>query len=303
MPQITKQSPFDKARKPSSNGSILSRAIAVDEIVDDYIKMVIYGVNRVGKTTLSCQFPKPLLLISYESGQAGGAKSVKKVEGVKYLKITSTQDALTLAMELADGGICDLPDPRYRGKTYKTHVHDTVTSLQDIVLKELLGLEYVMVQQNWGTVSQDTYRERSEKTREVLRPFRELPVHTVFCAQEKDHNPPREAGANKLTRGLQLESFFAADLGAATVKWLHDSCDYIGRLYLDKEVKTRTNTVKVNNKPVTKTEEYETGKIVRRLRTMLHPNYAAGFRSERPEDIPEFVEDPTFDKINELIQG
>ena len=300
MPTITKQVANPK-KQPSQNGTILSRAVPVQELQDDFINIVIYGQNRVGKTTLACGnpeipgsgFPKPLLLISFDPGLAGGARSVKRIPGVTFLHITSSNDARQLAVEL-------------RGDTtFKTHVIDTVTSCQDMVLTELLGLEDVPVQLNWGIVSQETYRERSEKTREVLRPFADLRAHTVFLAQEKDHNPPE--GRNKLTKGLRLESFMAADLGQATVKWMHDRCDYIGRLYVDKETKTIKKTSVIGNgalkKTVVKEEEVETGRTVRRLLTQLQTNFAAGFRSENPSKVPLYIEEPTFAKILAVIQG
>ncbi len=252
--------------------------------------MVIYGANRVGKTTLACQFPKPLLLISFEPNRTGGALSVRKVPGVKYVRITSSRQALQLAEELKND------------RVYKTHVLDTATSYQDIILQELMNLSAVPEQLDWGTVSRDIYRERSEKTREALRPFLNLPVHTVVCAKEKDHNPP-DKEKPKILRGLQLESYLAADLGGATVGWLHDCCDYIGRLYLDKEIKVRKYKTKVAGKEVEREEEIETGKIVRRLRTMYHTNVAAGFRSCDPERVPEYIEDPTWEKIEAVIRG
>lgn len=302
MPVVNKQTarPVQPAKVPAVNGSILASAVAVGDLKDDYVNFVLYGINRCGKTTLSCQFPKPLLLVSFEPGNTGGAASVKKVPGVKFLRITSKAMAIALAHELRDSqaGVCDLPDPRYNGKTYQTHVLDTCTSLQDMLLKELMGLENVPVQLNWGTVGEDYYRARSEQAKEVMRLYRDLPCNTVFVAQEKDHQPPQDR-KNKLIRGLELESFFAADLGGATVKWMHDACDYIGRLYIDKE--TRTTTSKVQGKDVTMT--VETGRSVRRLRTLFHPNYAAGFRSATPDKVPEYIEEPTWDKILKVIQG
>lgn len=290
-PVINKQRANPGNSQPKSPpGSMLSQVVSVSELEEDFVKIVLYGQNRVGKTTLACQWPKPILLISFEPGKMGGAKSVKKIEDVRYIQVVSVERAKQLALELASDTY------------YKTHVIDTVTSCQDIVLQEILGLKDAPVQLNWGTVSRDQYRERSEKTREVLRPFRDLAAHTVFLAQEKDHNPPKDE-TSKLTKGLQLESFFAADLGGATVKWLHDACGYIARLYIDKERKVITTKTTLGGKPMIMTEEVETGRLVRKLRTMYHPNYAAGFRSENPKAVPECIIEPTYEKILKVIRG
>ena len=47
----------------------------------------------------------------------------------------------------------------------------------------------------------------------------------------------------------------------------------------------------------------ETGRYVRRLRTLPHPNFAAGFRSEVPENLPEYIEEPTYEKLLAVIRG
>ncbi len=273
------------------SGSLLAGAIDVKDLKDDYIHMVIYGPNRCGKTTLACQFPKPLVIVSCEPALTGGAKSVKKVEGVKYLHMDSKAQGIDIARELAED------------KYFQTVVFDSATSLQDVILKELMGWDDVAIQLNWGSVPEDKYRERSEQTKEVLRYYVNLPKHVIITAKEKDHNSQKGDRTPKLVRGLHVESFFAADLGSATVGWLHDACDYIGRLYLDKEILVKEEEYKVQNKIMKRMVEEETGKIVRRLRTMLHPNFAAGFRSEHPDKVPEYIENPTFDSIYKVIKG
>jgi len=297
VPKVTRQRPNDQ-RSNGRERSVLDDAIPVGDLEDDWIKIVIYGQNRVGKTTLACQFPKPLLLVAMEPSKSGGALSVRRVAGVKYLRISSTLRAAKLVQELAEGALCDLPD--YEDQPYQTVVVDSVTSYQDIVLKELMGLDTLPEQLDWGIVTRDQYRERSEKTKECLRPWVDLPMNTVFTAKERDHNPP-DREKPKILRGSGFESFFAADLGGATVGWLHDACDYIGRLYIDKETKKVKRFSKIKKKEVW--EEIETGKTVRRLRTMLHPNFAAGFRSANPEAVPEFITEPTWEKIKAVIDG
>lgn len=298
MPKIAKQLPPKVAApvaRPARAGSILSRAIPVSQIADDFVKMTIYGKNRVGKTTLACCFPKPLLLVSFEPAKTGGAKSVKKVQGVTYLPIKSSQDAFALVEELTN----DISG-------YKTVVLDTVTSYQDLILQEVIGRQ-TPEQLNWGEISRDQYRDRSSKTKEALRPWLNLDCHTVLLGQEKDHNP-QDKDVPKIIRSLSQESFFASDLGAAAVAWLHDACDYIGQLYLDKEVVVSTRErPKAGGGKETVEEYQETGRQVRRLRTMLHTNYAAGFRSENPDAVPEYIEGTTpqdmYDKIMKVIRG
>lgn len=303
MPKVTRQRPNDR---PRDDGSVLGGAIEIGDIEEVPIKICLYGQNRVGKTTLACLFPKPLLLVSFEPTRSGGAQSVKRYAGVKYLHLSSTRDAMKLADELKRR-----PPSGVKGferQPFESVVIDSATSLQDVILKELLDLPAVPEQLNWGTVSQDQYRERSEKCREMLRPFIDLPCHTVVNAKERDHNANKEE-RNRLLRSRQehVESFFAADLGGATAGWLHDACDYVARLMIVKEIVKRTTTVKVLGKTKTKEVEEETGRSVRRLRTMYHPNMAAGFRSADPDCVPEHIEAETpeemYRKIRDVIAG
>lgn len=290
-PTIQKQSP-PKPAPPPSNGSVLSQAVPVASIKEAYVKMCLYGRNRTGKTTLACQFPKPLLLIAMEPTETGGAMSVAGIEGISVIQIAAkplrgpdgklekvygSAKALTLAKELSEAN------------PFKTVVLDTATAYQDIILTEIMGLSAVPEMLSWGMASMDQYRDRSSKTREALRPFLDLKCHVVVTAQEKDHNPP-EGMHSKLTRTMQQESFMAADLGGATVKWLHDACGYIGQLYQDMQTRTVVNEVKIGNVVRKDQREEPTGKIVRRLRTLYHPCFAAGFRSPSPEAVPEWIE-------------
>lgn len=299
MPAVNKSLP-PKPPIKKSGGGILSGAIPVGELGEDFIKVVIYGKNRTGKTTLACQFPKPLLLVSFEPSRTGGARSVTKVPDVHLLRIKSSKDAFQLAEELE------------RENQFRTVVLDTVTSYQDLILQEIIGRP-VPEQLNWGEISQDQYRDRSSKTKEALRPFLALPCHTVALAQEKDHNPPKES-RNRLTRGMQDESFFSADLGGATVAWLRDACEGILQLHIVKEVRRWKDMVPglgkgADGKPVMKEveREEETGKMVRRLRTLYHQNYDSGIRSESPDDVPEFIEASTprdmYDQLMKVIKG
>ena len=200
----TRQHPPTTARNgtPTTGtrtGSLLSKAVAADQLTDDWVHMILYGRNRIGKTTLACQFPKPLLLVSIEPSRTGGARSVRKVPGVKVLRynkddgdLRDTADIMKLGQEL-------LTD-----QTYKTVVLDSGTSLDEIMLAEVCGWNQTADLLKWGKVSQDQYMERTERVRKVLRPYLDFPRHLVVVCNEKDHNPP-EGRKGSLTRGMQAE--------------------------------------------------------------------------------------------------
>lgn len=289
--------------------SILSQfARPVSDLVNKWLKVLIYGINRVGKTCLACQFEKPLLLMSYEINPTGGALSVRDYPATTSLKMASSKMSQMLANQLMEdrrsnwkleGGkwkelfemVGGVKVPLFIGDPFKTVVSDTITSYQDILLAELMNWPTVPDQLAWGTVPEGVYQQRSEKLRECLRPFVNLPMHTIFLAKEKDHNPPK-GERNKYVRSLgQPESFFGASVGTATADWLNDACDFMTRLSVENEVEEITETeaggVKLEE-PIKFLKE--TGKTIRRLRTQLHKNYAAGIRSPKYENVPEYVD-------------
>jgi len=292
MPRVTKQTTKPK-KKPREN-SILSRAVPVASVRSTYLRTVIYGENRVGKTTFACTFPKPLLLVSYEPADAGGVESVTDVDGVEVLQLGTKDELLNLAAELKNGS------------PYKTHVLDTGTSFQDAVLRELLGLEKLPEQLGFGTVGKTNYIRRAEITKESLRPFMGLPAHTVVLNKEKDHRPRDKDNYDftpPFVAGLKLDSFIASDMGGAITGWLHDCCPYVCRLYLTPE--TEEQGIKVAGK--VRTVSKETGRQERRLLLQLQPNFAAGFRAPTRVKVPDYVrianDGRGFQILWDIIQG
>lgn len=277
------------------NGSLLSSAVDVRNLPESNIKACFYGGNGVGKTSLACEFSKPLLLISFEPQREGGANSVRNKEGVKFIRITKPADAIRLAEEL-------------KSDTYfKTHVIDGATSLQDVVLTELMELDEVPVTLMWGTVPDEVYRQRSEKAKEILRKFLNLNVNTIVLAKEKDHNPPKGERKAKMIRQMESESFFASDVGPATAGFLHDACNVICRMYVDKEVREKVTVMEIAGTKEENIEYIETGKIVHRLRTLQHHNYAARIQTHMLGTVPEYVEGESpkilYDKLMSIIKG
>ena len=299
MPNPVKQ-------QPSTNGVVrrttgfLSKAREIK--ADIFVHMLLYGRNRVGKTTLACQFPKPLLLVSCEMDATGGAQSVMKVPGVRQIK-------------LGKGADCDLrtsDDMQALGEElkasldgYKTVVIDSGTALDEIVLAEVCGWEETANMIAVGhtrpgaKVSMDQYTERSERMRRRLRPFLDLKCHVVITANEKDHNPQEGSRKSSLSRSLHTESYFAAAMGGGTARWTQDGCNWLCQLYIEKEYKL----VPVTIGKETSMQEEETGRVIRKLRTGYHPNFAAGIRSPDSDAVPDSIDEPTWAKIEKVARG
>lgn len=282
------------------SGNLLSQAVDVSKLRYSHMKVVIYGQNRVGKTVLACQFPKPLLLLSFEPEENGGARSVTDIEGVKFIKVESSRHALELAQELQSD------------KYFESVVLDSATSYQDLFLQELMGLSKLPETLSWGTVSDTQYRQRSEKVKEGMRPFLALKKHTVVTAKEKDHRNKTgedrsKSMKSKLVRVNEVlpDSYIAEDLGGAAAMWLNDACD-ITRLTISKEVQVVKSTVELLGQTQEVEESVETGRNVHRLWVKWRADMAGGLRTPF-RGCPEFIEeeDPEkmYRKLHQILHG
>ena len=298
---------------------ILDTGVPTTKLRNDYISLALYGRNRAGKTTFACQFPKPLALLSIDPSLTGGARSVMKIEGVKQFQIAGRRLPVvnpTTGEVVADNdgkpvlealwgsqkamAVCDAMRARFaRGeRPFETVVIDGVTSWNDVILQEILGVEQEQMDAilSFGKVSQEQYVERAERMIKHLRPWFALPCNVVVIAQERDHNPPKnEKGrilGSKLIRPAQMESFFSLDVGDSPCTWIQNACDFTGQLYMDAESKVEKQEIRGPDGGVMSTQESVvfTGQYVRRLRLAYHVNFAAGPRSSDYKVVPEYIE-------------
>lgn len=294
MPSIKRQEP-PKSVSSFPQGSILGTAVAVTQLREERIKLCIYGRNRSGKTSLAAQFRKPLLLISSEPDANGGAMSVANMEGISLIRVSAKKlpgdrvqgsaKVVAIANELAENN------------PFATVVMDTVTSLQDLVLVELMGLSKVPEVLSWGMVPDGVYLQRAEKVRETIRPLLDLQnCNVVILAQEKDHNAAEDRGGkSKILHTMQQGSFMAPSLGATNAQWLQDACGYVIQIYEDElQQEVVIPQMDSTGKPLPPVVQLVgTGKRQRHLRLLYHPNFAAGGRWQFDRNVPEFVTAPT----------
>ena len=295
MPAITRQKPL-AAVATFPNGSVLGGAVPVTSLREDKVKVCIYGRNRSGKTTLACCFKKPLLIISSEPDANGGATSVANVEGVQLIRVTPPNKRIPGDKVHGSAKVVAIANELAQNNPFATVVLDTVTSLQDVILVELMGLPKVPEMLSWGFVPEGVYQQRAEKLRETIRPLLDLNnCNVIILAQEKDHNAPEERGGkSKILNTMQQGSFMAPALGATNAQWLQDACGYVVQIYEDEVTQDMViPQMGPDGKPMSSTtERVGTGKRARHLRLLYHPNFAAGGRWQYNRDMPEFVTAP-----------
>ena len=317
MPTISRQAPPKVESPAPPAGSLLATSVPVTNLREERVKVCIYGRNGSGKTTISCQFKRPILIISSEPGATGGAMSVSNIPGVSLNQVSKNllgQDASGQWLDATDKRCVrrdkvkgsakvvalanELLDIQQRGQKcpFETVVYDTVTSLQDVILAELMNLPKVPEMLSWGFVPDGMYQQRAEKLRETIRPLLDLNnCNVVILAQEKDHNAQEDRGGrSKLLHTMQQGSFMAPALGATNAEWLQTACGYVIQIYEDEVMQEIVvPAVDANSQPTT--QRLGTGKRQRHLRLLYHPNFAARGRWQYNRDMPEFVtaETPT----------
>ncbi len=318
MPPVTRRQepPKPQSQVTVPQDSILATSVPVSCLGQGVANICIYGRNRSGKTTLAAQAAKrrkPMLFISCEPDSNGGADSIKSMEGIHLQRVShrllgrnkdnqwvDAEDPSCVVRDTVKGSakVVALANALKGNHPYKDVALDTSTSLQDIILVELMGLHSVPDQLSWGTVPEGVYQARSEKLRETIRPLLDVKnCNKYILCQEKDHNDTGEArgkSVRKLRGSMQQDSFFGPSIGSAVAGWLQDACGYVIQIHED-EVTEEIQIPQMNPdgtpaKPII--QRVGTGIRQRHLRLQYHPNFAAGGRIEFVKGLPEFVTAP-----------
>jgi hypothetical protein len=271
---------------PGARPSVLDRIrpIAFDE--SDGIRMMVYGRSGTGKTTLWSTFPKPILaIIASGSSQPGELRSVDTPELRKVIS-TVTLHQSTEIRELVDhlgSGIME--------ENFATVVLDHVTGLQDMVLKEVLGLDEIPIQKSWGLATQQQYGTCILRCKELLSALLSVQANVVLVAQEKDFNTDSE--------GDLIAPAVGAALTPSLCGWANSVCDYIVNTFLRQHEEVRSKNVNGKTTQV----RIKTRKVEYCLRTGPHPVYCTKFRLPKGNPLPESIVDPDYDKIMTIIRG
>lgn len=129
--------------------------------VDHNIKALIYGPSKSGKTTFGGTAPSSI----FASAEGGLLSIVEK--NPHFVEIKSFKDLSDLYKFLL-----------HEKHDYKTVIIDSITEINDIIKMEIERRTGKSMQvQDWG--------ELAKKILDLLRKFRDLPMHVIFLALEK----------------------------------------------------------------------------------------------------------------------
>lgn len=175
--------------------------------------------------------------------------------------------------------------------SYETVVLDHCSGFQDMVLKDILGLDKIPEQKGWGLASQQTYGQCTAQCKEYFRGLLGLPCNVVLVAQERNFNEESESDLIAPTVG--------AAMTPSLTGWLNPACDYIVQMF--KREQQEEKQTKIGDKTITRREG--TGVIEYCLRTGPHAVYQTKFRVPKGTPLPDAIVDPDYNDIIALIRG
>jgi len=232
-----------------------------------HAKMLVYGDSGVGKTVFASSAPRPMLWIESE----GGTNSIADPKGIDIVK-ASGLDTYREALQYLRSD---------EGRKYKTVVLDSFTETQASVLKEIM----VAVHAADGTRDEFTpqfqeYQRLVGVMREIVRGFRDLPMHVVVTAltrEDKDELTGRTAVRPRLSPAIASE--------------IPGFMDVVGYMY--------TTTEKIEDQEVNDDQV----EIHRNFLCVSTGKYLAKVRAPEGTEIPSHLKSPKFKDVAKYVLG
>jgi hypothetical protein len=246
---------------------------------------VLYGRSGTGKTTLSSTWPKPLLLLDIRDE---GTDSITKGPGI-FIKDIST------FAEMEDTLFWLIRHP----KKYKTIVVDTVSQLQEILVEEVGARRKKKKSSSakragdWGTLRQQDWGEIAGKMKSIIIDFRNLEPEVVFIAQDRTNKGSDEDDDDSDVEAIAPE--VGPQLMPSVARVLNAAVPIIGNTLIRIRYETRKDSKGKRLKPK-RVIEYC-------LRVGPSPTFVTKIRKPVSIIAPDFIVDPSYDDIADIIEG
>lgn len=244
---------------------------------------VFYGRSGTGKTTVSSTFPGPILHLDVKDS---GDDSISDVDKVKVMDIKSWED-----FEMAYWWLIAHP-----GK-YKTIVIDTMSQLQQLAIRKVLEDKNKDADRagDWGVMTKREWGDVAALMKAWIINVRDLPMQTVFIAQDRTFNVGEEDEA----AGLEPE--VGPGLSPSIAKALNAAVHFIANTFI------RRRRVKIKNKdPKRKPGDpkfIEKEKIEFCCRIGPNAIYITKVRKPKHLTPPDVMVNPTYDAFMALMTG
>lgn len=299
MPRVTRETPGGNSKGKTKG--VLDRIQPASFSPDQDIQVLLYGRSGSGKTTLWGTFPKPILAVVCSGGKKPGElRSVMTPENkgkIFQVILERSQEIHDLAEYVTEGtrpGSHSLrsQDTSLAAETgkFRTVVLDHAGGLENLVLKEVLGLDEMPQQRSWGIASQQQYGQCTFQCKELILKLLNLDTNLVVVAHERTFKGDDDSDV--------IQPHVSTALTPSLTGWLVGAFDYVGQTFLRQKVEMKVRKIAGQEveRPV------RTGGVEYCLRTGPDATYATKFRVPgRPP--PDVIVNPTYEKIVSVING
>jgi hypothetical protein len=276
------------AKKQLPNGPLprKPKALISDVWGDiDTMSMLLYGESGTGKTTLWSTFPgRTKVFVCSGGNKPGELRSVsrKDRERIDPVVINSTDE---LAEELD------------KGEDYDNWVMDHVSGFLSLIIKEDQGMDDIPQTKTWRMVKdQRDWQKINDRCISFVRKILNLSGNRIVVGQETIFKGKDDGVDSEI-----IKPVVGAAVTPGVAKWINPAFDYVVQTF--KKAKTEKFTRNIAGKEVV--EERRGKGIEYCLRVGPHDYFMTKFRMEKDRNLllPEYIVDPTYDKIRELIDG
>jgi len=229
------------------------------------LSILIYGRSGTGKTTIGSTFPKPLLFVDI---QEKGTDSISNVEGVDVITVSTWAELEEVYWYLGTGA----------GKEkYKSVVLDQVSSMQDF------AMAHAMEEEGKDQMSQRLWGITGGLMKTWLLNYRDLTdsgINVGFIAHDR---ATKGEGSDE---DETLDPSIGPRLMPSVAGLLNGAVKVIGNTYVREAF--------AMDDEKTRTIEYC-------MRLAPHPYYTTKMRNPMGTSIPEYIVDPSYDKLMQLL--
>lgn len=265
----------NSAQKPTkSRAAILDRIKPVSQL-PLVVTAMIYGRSGTGKTTLAASFPGPRLVLDIRER---GTDSISDVPDTDCLPILEWSDMEDIYWELQAGRA-----------EYRTVILDAVHPLQSLAIQwakgDRLGREAGPMDQ---TTKHDFMRA-SGMLQTWMQNFVDLQdqgINVVFLCHDKHRDGEGDGDSEMITPEV------GPNLMPSVASMITGAVKIVGHTFIREEI---TKSKRVGVKPTRKMEYC--------LRIGPHGFYHTKVRSNKELFVPEYLTDPTYEDIVEVMKG
>ncbi len=283
MPRITTEVPRKQV------ATVFDKEIEslFEDVSDEnpYLRVLVYGAPKTGKTTFWTSFPKPILVVLASSGNEFGETISIPKQVRKQVKL------LRLSKDVSAAKLLDIAQYQQREQIFKTVVIDHLTGLQDRVLADVLGVGTVPAQKSWGTATQQQFGQAVGQVKELLRALVDCSNHLVLIAQEKQ----------RTIEGDEIPTMIGPDVMPSLATYVNPMCSYLLRTVCRTKYVNRVQ--EIGGKKIT-TQVKVPGEMVYSIRVSPQEGCVVGFRrpySPTMTKLPEYLDNPTYQSLIGLI--